>query len=641
MSTNASSIDDLNDTREVKCPVHGYIPISKLAASIIDTPQFQRLRYLKQLGTSYYVWPGASHNRFEHALGVYHLASEMVRRLQRSQPELQITERDVRCVEVAGLCHDLGHGPFSHVWDNTFIPNAIPKCEWKHEDASEMMLDYLVEDNNIDLQPDEVRFIKDLIQGSKHHTRHQQSPEKDFLFEIIANKRNGIDVDKFDYIARDSRAVADGTTTDLKRLVHTARVIDGQICYSSKNTITVYSLFQERFNLHKMIYNHKTAKSIEYMIVDALLKADPVLKISERIFNQKQFMFLTDDIILEVERSEAPELEESRRIIRRIRTRDLYRMVDKMYQPWESRQTCVEFFTPARILEAARALPAETLEIEELIRTLKEEHIIVDVTAIHYGMGQKFPLENCMFYGKYEPNKAYPPRRADISHLLPNNFGELLIRVYTRDSDYFGIIQHAARSLLASLTPTDAAYQPDSEDSQSFKRQRSTTPEIPKTPPLQLTQQLSNASILSEGGDIEFMHKEHNQIRNQTLRTDPSTPIAVTKTTVTNTNTLTRTTPLFASTTPNNYMTVPKNFTPKTPKSCVKMRQDVESVLSGGGDFTPGPKLLQRKKRQLQDLEEEDEKNPLKEERAGEEIGGSKSNKTTVFDADKKKKMRT
>lgn len=79
-------------------------------------------------------------------------------------------------------------------------------------------------------------------------------------------------------------------------------------------------------------------------------------------------------------------------------------MVDKMYQPWESRQTCVEYFTPARILNAARALPVESPDIEELIRNLKEEHIIVDVAAIHYGMGEKFPLENCMFYGKYEPN---------------------------------------------------------------------------------------------------------------------------------------------------------------------------------------------------------------------------------------------
>lgn len=107
-----------------------------------DRRQFQRLRAIKQLGTSYYVWPGASHNRFEHCLGlqlmtpvysshltscpgVAHLARLMAEHLQKSQPELDITPRDVQCVQLAGLCHDLGHGPWSHVWDSLFIPIAL------------------------------------------------------------------------------------------------------------------------------------------------------------------------------------------------------------------------------------------------------------------------------------------------------------------------------------------------------------------------------------------------------------------------------------------------------------------------------------------------------------------------------------
>lgn len=108
--------------------------------------QFQRLRAIKQLGTSYYVWPGGCHNRFEHCIGeflsslfrsnesltnmgcmlpgVSHLARKVASILQEKQPELHITDRDVECVEIAGLCHDLGHGPWSHVWDGMFIPIA-------------------------------------------------------------------------------------------------------------------------------------------------------------------------------------------------------------------------------------------------------------------------------------------------------------------------------------------------------------------------------------------------------------------------------------------------------------------------------------------------------------------------------------
>ncbi|KAF8582015.1 HD-domain/PDEase-like protein [Ramaria rubella] len=528
-STIDPNVDDIRESfRDIKCPIHGYIPSSKLITSIIDTPQFQRLRNLKQLGTSYYVWPGASHNRFEHSIGVFHLASEMVKRLQRVQPELNITDRDIRCVEVAGLCHDLGHGPFSHVWDNHFIPQAMPGSNWKHEDASEMMLDYLVSDNNIDLRQDEVRFIKDLIAGSKSHTRSHSPSEKDFLFEIVANKRNGIDVDKFDYIDRDTHAVSTGKVTDVSRLVNTARVIDNQICYSEKNTTTVYHLFQERFNLHKSIYNHKTSKSIEFMVVDALIKADKYLRLSERIHDPKRFMYLNDDILLEVERSECPELEESRQIIRRIRTRDLYKIVDKKFLPWESRELWRKRFTPENIVAAAKRLdsPAQDPEVRERIADLKEEHVIVDLAALHHGMGDKFPLDNCKFYGKYTPNKAYPPRREDISHLLPKEFGEVWNRVFTRDSRFYGVVQSAARALHEEISAPTAPSSPV---------HRIDTTEEPVTP--RATSSFS--SILSEPVATS----------RQILKTPGTFMTSV------------NATPLH-----NNCMTVPVGFTPKAPR---------------------------------------------------------------------------
>ena len=87
--------------------------------------------FLMLLGGCYYVFPGASHNRFEHSIGVAYLAGRMCRVLQKQQPELRIRRKDRLCIQIAGLCHDLGHGPLSHFFDGLFIPRINPESKWK------------------------------------------------------------------------------------------------------------------------------------------------------------------------------------------------------------------------------------------------------------------------------------------------------------------------------------------------------------------------------------------------------------------------------------------------------------------------------------------------------------------------------
>ncbi len=124
-------------------------------------------------------------------------------KLKSKQPSLEIDEKDVNNVSIAGLCHDLGHGPFSHVFDNHFLRYINPNTQWTHEWASTRLLEHLVdrsqsdldEKDPIDLTKDDVRLICDLIEGE---TRGRS--ERLWMFDIINNKRNSIDVDKFDYI---------------------------------------------------------------------------------------------------------------------------------------------------------------------------------------------------------------------------------------------------------------------------------------------------------------------------------------------------------------------------------------------------------------------------------------------------------
>lgn len=179
-------------------PVHGHIALDPLCVRIIDTAQFQRLRNIRQLAGAYWVFPGASHNRcapaaptapaphrrhasanrrprrFEHSIGVSHLAGLLCEALRARQPELGISDRDVLCVRIAGLCHDLGHGPFSHTFDGSFIPCARPdlRGKWHHEEASIAMLDHLIAENGLleqlranGIEANDLVFIKELIAG--------------------------------------------------------------------------------------------------------------------------------------------------------------------------------------------------------------------------------------------------------------------------------------------------------------------------------------------------------------------------------------------------------------------------------------------------------------------------------------------
>lgn len=287
--------------------IHGYINIDPIASSIIDTSIFQRLRNIHQTGVLYLVFPTATHTRFEHSIGTYHLAIKLITNISTKQPELQISDELIQLVGIAGLCHDLGHLMFSHLFDDYFLPK-LPNYEELynktkniiHENRSTYLLNYLIETNNINLDKNQLKVISDLINPkeadySKWKSKYQVGK---WIFQIISNPLNSIDVDKFDYLTRDTQAVGLKCGFDYNRLINDAKVIDNKICYSLQCSEDIYQMFFLRYRLHRQIYNHKAVKAIEILIIELLFELEKELQISKYLFDAEKMIELIDSFIL-------------------------------------------------------------------------------------------------------------------------------------------------------------------------------------------------------------------------------------------------------------------------------------------------------------------------------------------------------
>tara|TARA_B110000208_G_C11755944_1_gene425176 strand:- start:287 stop:1480 length:1194 start_codon:yes stop_codon:yes gene_type:complete len=385
--------------------IHGYIKIDDDDKKFINNSWMKRLKRIKQLGVLDNVFPSASHSRFEHVLGVYHIAGLYISKLEENNKRQRkiFTQKEKRCIKLAGLFHDLGHGPFSHVFDNMVLSNidAADNIYKDHENRSRLITERIFEGMSAnEFTGYDIDFIKDLIEPPDNmlYTDGNNIPhyniKKAYLYQIINNRVTSIDVDKFDYLQRDSKHIGLDYTFNYNRILNKSRVYENNIIYDSSLQNNIFDLFYTRYRLHKDIYNHKKSKILEIMMADAL-KESNIYNFNE-IITSGDFIELDDTIYNKILHSKDKDNKKARSILENIENNKLYESV--YYGEY-------------------------TDEILEEYNMNNLESLLVNFNLCN---GDNDPLRNVKFIDNFS-NCSYGYLN---NRLVPNKFSEKMILIY-------------------------------------------------------------------------------------------------------------------------------------------------------------------------------------------------------------------
>jgi uncharacterized protein len=258
-------------------PVYGFVSVpSDLIYDLIEHPFFQRLRRIKQLGMAEYVYPGALHTRFHHALGAMHLMGQALQVLQTKGH--YILDIEWEAAQIAILLHDIGHGPFSHVLEYTILN------EVNHEHISALLMEKLNQELGGQLD-----LAIEMFNGTYH---------REFFHQLISSQ---LDMDRMDYLNRDCffTGVAEGTI-GVDRIIKMLNVIDNQLVVEEKGLLSVENFLNARRLMYWQVYLHKTSICTEAMLIQIISRARELIKNGETIFVTPPFsMFLKENITLE------------------------------------------------------------------------------------------------------------------------------------------------------------------------------------------------------------------------------------------------------------------------------------------------------------------------------------------------------
>ena len=267
----------LDETKVLKDPVHSYIHIHyEVIWNCLDSKEFQRLRRIRQLGGDFQVYPTAEHSRFSHSLGVYEIVRRMVTEVKSLCVEL--TEYEKVCVMLAGLLHDVGHGPFSHAFEH--ITNH------SHEEYTAKIILGNTELNAI-LRAVSEKLPQDIVSIIQH------THENDILNQIVSGQ---LDADRMDYLLRDSYFTATSYGQfDLERILRTIRVrktIEGRkvivVKYTGIHSVEDYIM--ARYQMYWQVYYHPVARSYEAVFIQLFNRLKDIFKCVKDYFEDMKVL---------------------------------------------------------------------------------------------------------------------------------------------------------------------------------------------------------------------------------------------------------------------------------------------------------------------------------------------------------------
>lgn len=255
-------------------PVFGFINIPKgLLYDIVRHPLLQRLTRIKQVGLSSVVYPGAQHTRFQHSLGAFYLMSEAITQL--TSKGNFIFDSEAEAVQAAILLHDIGHGPFSHVLEDTIVQGV------SHEEISLMLMERMNKEMNGQLSL-AIQIFKD------------EYPKR-FLHQLVSGQ---LDMDRLDYLRRDSfyTGVTEGNIGSA-RIIKMLDVADDRLVIESKGIYSIENFLTARRLMYWQVYLHKTSVAYERMLISTLLRAKELASQGVELFASPDLhFFLYNDI---------------------------------------------------------------------------------------------------------------------------------------------------------------------------------------------------------------------------------------------------------------------------------------------------------------------------------------------------------